>query len=236
MSEPAAAPAVRHPRQGARQRGETTRLRILQTALRVFATEGYEGASTRTIAQRAGVNLPALQYYFGNKEGLYRAVIEQIGEIVGQHITPVTEQISRELAHGPASRGQTLELLCRLLDAFVVLVTDQANPDWEYRALFFVRAEIEPQAALDALHQRVMRQIVEPCAVLIGRLTGQPSDAEPTLLRTVALIGQVSVFCHRKARQVLGWDKLGAEHTRAIQALVREHLRAIFRLPIGGER
>ena len=68
-------PANRY-RPGARQRGEDTRRRILETALALFAAEGFDSASTRAIAERAGVNLPAIQYYFGSKEGLYRAVLE----------------------------------------------------------------------------------------------------------------------------------------------------------------
>ncbi|HUB12994.1 MAG TPA: CerR family C-terminal domain-containing protein [Acetobacteraceae bacterium] len=212
-----------------RQRGEDTRLRILRAALEVFAAEGYEGASTRTLAQRAGVNLPALQYYFGNKEGLYRAVIDLLGDMLEQSIAPVTEQIRIGLAAGPLPRRKAVDLLCDLLHAFVALVADQTKPDWEARASFFARAEIETRAALDTLHQRVMRQLIEPCAQLVGLLTGAPPGAEQTLLRTVALIGQVTVFCNRKAHQVLGCNQLDEARVRAIQAVVREHTRAIFR-------
>jgi len=236
MPQPATASAATRARPGPRQRGEDTRLRILRTALQVFATEGYEGASTRTLAHHAKVNLPALQYYFGNKEGLYRAVIDHISETVEGRIAPVTAQIQAVLGGGEVSRRRLVDLLCHLLDAFVALVTDQTSPDWESRALFFARAEIEPQPALDTLHQRVTRQIVEPCAVLIGHLTDQPPDAEPTLLRTVALIGQVSVFCNRKAHQALGWEHLDDARVHAIQALVREHTRAIFRVVKGAKR
>jgi TetR/AcrR family transcriptional regulator, regulator of cefoperazone and chloramphenicol sensitivity len=54
-------------RPGSQQRGEETRTRILEAALELFAASGFEGASTRTIAEQAGVNLPAIQYYFGSK-------------------------------------------------------------------------------------------------------------------------------------------------------------------------
>jgi len=57
-------------RPGTDPRGEDTRRRILETAIEVFAREGYEGTSTRELAAAAGVNLPAIQYYFGSKEGL----------------------------------------------------------------------------------------------------------------------------------------------------------------------
>jgi TetR/AcrR family transcriptional regulator, regulator of cefoperazone and chloramphenicol sensitivity len=222
-------PAALRLRPPVQQRGEDTRLRILQAALEVFAAEGYEGASTRTLAQRAGVNLPALQYYFGNKEGLYRAVIDQLGENLERCVAPVTEEVRSLMASEPVPRRQALDLLCRMLDAFVALVTDQTSPDWEARASFFARAEIESQAALDTLHQRVMRQIIEPCALLISQLTGEPPDTEQTLLRTVALIGQVTVFCSGKAHRAMGWHELDERRVQAIQAVVREHTRAIFR-------
>ena len=78
-------PANRY-RPNARQRGEDTWRRILETALALFAAEGFEGASTREIAERAGVNLPAIQYYFGSKEGLYRETITHISDQVVQTI------------------------------------------------------------------------------------------------------------------------------------------------------
>src|ERR1700747_881667 len=69
-------------RPGAYQRREATRRRMVETAIDVFATHGYEGVSTRLLAERAGVNLPAIQYYFGSKEGLYRAAIGHIADVV----------------------------------------------------------------------------------------------------------------------------------------------------------
>ena len=82
----------------AQSRGEDTRRRILETALQVFATEGYEGASTRQLAERAGVNLPAIQYYFGSKEGLFRAVIDSIIERTETHMAPLAVEVKGALA------------------------------------------------------------------------------------------------------------------------------------------
>lgn len=57
-----------------RSDGEQSRERLLQAALRLFAHQGFAKTSTREIAEAAGVNLAAISYYFGDKEGLYRAV------------------------------------------------------------------------------------------------------------------------------------------------------------------
>lgn len=54
---------------------------IIEVAEKLFSELGYDGASTRHIAQDAGVNMAMLNYYFGGKEGLYLAVFEKrIGE------------------------------------------------------------------------------------------------------------------------------------------------------------
>jgi TetR/AcrR family transcriptional regulator, regulator of cefoperazone and chloramphenicol sensitivity len=53
-----------------------TRRGILRAAEESFATAGFVGATTRQVAARAGVNVATLHYHFGNKEKLYRAVLD----------------------------------------------------------------------------------------------------------------------------------------------------------------
>ena len=52
-----------------------TRMQIIKAAARIFAEHGYEGASIRSIVANADVNQAAINYHFGSKEGLYRAVL-----------------------------------------------------------------------------------------------------------------------------------------------------------------
>ena len=51
---------------------------ILAAAEEVFATQGYRGATTAAIAKKAGLPKANVHYYFGTKEALYRAVLEDI--------------------------------------------------------------------------------------------------------------------------------------------------------------
>lgn len=53
---------------------ERTKARILQAALEEFAAKGFAGARVGEIAARAGVNKQLISYYFGGKEGLFRAL------------------------------------------------------------------------------------------------------------------------------------------------------------------
>lgn len=49
---------------------------LLEASIAVFAEKGMEGATVKDIADAAGVNVALISYYFSNKEGLYRAVLE----------------------------------------------------------------------------------------------------------------------------------------------------------------
>jgi TetR/AcrR family transcriptional regulator len=53
---------------------ERSRQQLLAAALDEFAAKGYAGARVQDIADRAGVNKQLIPYYFGGKEGLYRAL------------------------------------------------------------------------------------------------------------------------------------------------------------------
>lgn len=65
---------------------------ILAIAERLFSKNGYDGASTRAIAQEAGVNLAMLNYYFGSKEGVYKAVLEKRLGNFHQILTSINEE------------------------------------------------------------------------------------------------------------------------------------------------
>ena len=65
-------------RLGTRAHPEQSRAAILAAAVREFAREGVAGARTDAIARSAGVNKALLYYYFGDKEGLYQAVLDEV--------------------------------------------------------------------------------------------------------------------------------------------------------------
>ena len=208
-------------------RGEETRRRILETALDLFAAQGYEGASTRQIAEGAGVNLPAIQYYFGNKEGLYRAVIEDITADTDRHMASLAPRVQAALDAPETPREEFAALLCEMLETFVVLVT--SGTQVESRRLIFARAEIEETPGLDILHENGMRQIFNPCLGLLARLHRKPATDQEMTFRTLALIGQVVIFCNNNKRPVLAGAGLDAESVRLMKLVVREHTEAICR-------
>ncbi|MGE3855914.1 MAG: TetR family transcriptional regulator [Dehalococcoidia bacterium] len=72
-SRPAARPATRPGRRPAAS-GDT-RAAILEAARALFAAHGFRGATTRRIAQRAGVDVALLHHHFGSKAELFEAAV-----------------------------------------------------------------------------------------------------------------------------------------------------------------
>lgn len=62
-------------RRGRRPSGEDTRETLIQAAREVFTEQGYNGATVRAIAGKAGVNAAMVNHWFGGKEGLFTAAI-----------------------------------------------------------------------------------------------------------------------------------------------------------------
>jgi TetR/AcrR family transcriptional regulator len=66
------------------------RAKILAAAEKLFAERGLTGVAVREIASEAGVNGAMIHYYFGNKDGLYDAVLENAASTVRSLIANAT--------------------------------------------------------------------------------------------------------------------------------------------------
>jgi AcrR family transcriptional regulator len=68
---------------------ERTRAEIMEVATREFARQGYDGARVDEIAAKTRTTKRMIYYYFGGKEGLFLAVLEQ----AYQHIRSLEQQL-----------------------------------------------------------------------------------------------------------------------------------------------
>jgi AcrR family transcriptional regulator len=64
----------------------SARSRLMEAATKLFAEHGLEGTSTRDIAKAADLNISLISYYFGGKEGLYRAIIVDFAHQAKAHV------------------------------------------------------------------------------------------------------------------------------------------------------
>lgn len=66
------------------QRSVITQQKLLDAAIEAFSENGFQGTSTRDIAERAGVHHPLITYHFKNKDQLWRAAADQIFKEFGK--------------------------------------------------------------------------------------------------------------------------------------------------------
>src|ERR1700733_2942904 len=92
------------------QKGHETRERILEEALKAFGEASFRAVTTRQIAQAASVSLPTLQYYFGHKEGLYRACAETVVERYRSHTKAAGAKARETLDEGASGETARLQL------------------------------------------------------------------------------------------------------------------------------
>ncbi|KVL25167.1 CerR family C-terminal domain-containing protein [Burkholderia sp. MSMB1835] len=214
---------------GGYARGDETRQRIIEAAIELFGERGFAGASTREIAARAGVNAPALQYYFENKEGVYRACVETIAESGWQVFAPAVGH-ARAMLDADASVDE-------LIDAFIGLLRALSDrmftaPKTMNQRMFFAREQggQEPASASEILMTRMRKPLNDVCAELIGRITGRPADDSVTRLRALSLFGQLTVFhiAQRSALQLLEWDAFDGERAALVTETIADQTRVLL--------
>ena len=82
------------------KRESDTKHKILNAAQYLFAREGFKGTSLRDITGMAGVNIAAINYHFGSKEALLKAVLERklipLNEIRIERLKSVTDAAQKQ--------------------------------------------------------------------------------------------------------------------------------------------
>jgi AcrR family transcriptional regulator len=215
-------------------RSEDTRQRLINAALSVFGAYGFEGASTRMIADQAGTNLAAIPYYFRGKEGLYRAAAESIVEACRREMSPVIQRAHSLRAQRNSSRRAALRVLHELLDRFSGLVIRSSDVDnW---SSFVMREQLQPGAAFEILYEGIMREVSQACMTLLALALKRRVDDPEIAVRAHAILGQITVFQTGRATvcRLLGWSDFAPRHLKLIQKIVRENINQITSLNVRG--
>jgi AcrR family transcriptional regulator len=165
---------------------EITRERILKSAERLFAENGYDGTSIRTIVAKARVNQAAINYHFAGKDGLYREVLRAAFRALTEHQLSHAQEmrtVPREQALAEFVRHQLRPLLARdeLSRHIRIFNWEAVRPTAVYRKL--VSEEAAPIMGL---------------AVDLVRRFMPAADERALMFAAVWLIGQCSVFLRHR--------------------------------------
>jgi AcrR family transcriptional regulator len=166
------------------------RSRILMAAGKEFAERGFEAATVREICLAAGVNVAAVNYYFGDKQRLY------IESVKHAHEDRVRQVPLPEWPPGTPPARKLHDYVGTMLERMLGL----GQPPWQVRLM--MREVLQPTAACRELAEDYMRPQFAVLVGILGDLSaGRLSEAE---LRRVAIsvIGQC--FFYRAAGDVVG--------------------------------
>ena len=183
---------------GTEARSHDTRRRLLDAALEVFARDGFRGATIARICRRAGANIAAAHYHFGDKQRLYQAVFEQ-AERRARSDAPQT----------PAATGSPAARLHALVASFLRRLLDPGRPAW--MAQLLAHELIDPTPALDRLVRRRMRANHDQIAGVIRELAPGASN-EAVQLATLSVIAQCVFYRNSAAIVSRLYPDLDAAH------------------------
>ncbi len=226
---PPAAQPSRHPRRhrqgGGYARGERTRRRIIESAIDMFAAGGYQATSTRAIARRARVSLPALQYYFGGKPGLHRACIEYITADLRARLEPAFERARAALEAPGLTHAQLLALLRTVVDPFLEGMASARPESW---VLFFERAQHERNPAFQIILQHISDRLFAFCSEIIARILGRPAGEPQVMIRALSIVGQVAMV--RRGRSILlhalHWPDFDGERLELLKSVLWQSIES----------
>lgn len=168
----------------------TTKAKLLRAAAVTFADRGYRAATVREICRRARVNLAAVNYHFGGKQGLYREVFADLFKATARHDL---------LGTPPADLSRSgWQQFLRDWVRTMVASTTRPPPLEALKLRLFSREMIDPSENFPELYEVYMAPRIEVlkrgfAAVLPGR----PSP-QTLLIHIYAVLGQGLFYCQHR--------------------------------------
>ena len=197
---------------------DPTKSRLLEGAGEEFAEKGFELARVRAICDRAGANLAAINYYFGDKEHLY---VEVLREAHRCGLDPREERFDRRLS--PAERLRTF--IYHFLGR--VLAMNQSE-DWQHRLM--LREMLSPTPFSEVLVREMIRPRFELIRGLMREICPEADDRRLNAL-VFSVIGQC---LHYKMVRRVTERLIGDEGYRALDLdYLTDHITAFCLAALG---
>ncbi|MGR4892502.1 CerR family C-terminal domain-containing protein [Sphingopyxis sp. LARHCG72] len=199
----------------ASRKGDQSRQRILEAALIEFGAAGFKSATTRRIAERAKTTLPPLNYYFGNKEGLYRACAEEIVARYGQATQDAVARARQTIA-SPSGPEEARETLKYLMAASVELII--GSDAYILGNGIIARELAEPGPAFEIFYNRLWLPGIERNSRLISLIKSEPQVSAETRMQAILLVSSLPSLHTRRAvaQRAMEWSKIGEKELHLI--------------------
>lgn len=184
---------------------EETRLKIMEVAAEVFAASGYQAATVRDICARAGANVAAVNYHFGDKMGLYTELLKSV-------------VLQSEAGVAALDEVPAEEALQRFVLSMLLQMTEEGRPSWYIKVM--AHEVVQASDALAAVVDRIIRPKAKILCAIVGRILDRPALDPKTRLCAQSVIGQVVHFVHARPVLALLWPEVKIDR-RAIEEVAR---------------
>ncbi len=164
---------------------DATRHQLLEAAGAVFAEVGFREATVREICRRAGANIAAINYHFGDKETLYVEVLRYSHQKAYEKY-PTLLGISADASPGKKLRAFVLSFLMRIFD--------KGPTAWHGKLMS--REMIEPTKALDSLVEERMRPLVNELWKVVAEILDCSPNDERVRLCSLSVVSQCVFYKH----------------------------------------
>ena len=159
--------------------------RLLQAAGEVFAEFGFRRATVRDICARAGANIAAVNYHFGDKAGLYTAVVKHGMTLAIQKYPPDMGLPRSEGASAEQRLGAFIRGLC-----FRVL--EPGPGAWHGRLMMWEM--VEPTGILGELFAQMVGPLYARLTSIVAELLGPGAAPERVKLCCISVLGQCMFY------------------------------------------
>ncbi len=201
---------------------ENTRQTLVREAIRLFGKKGFDGASTREIADAAGTNVASIAYHFGGKAGLHRAC----GETIANLLINVSGQTASQPNDLPETREELIDRISGILERMSgFLFLDQQS---ELVVPFVLREMSHPGEAFEAIYRGMMEPVHIRLCALWGAVTGENPESDDVKLTVFSMIGQLLYFRigARAVARRLGRESLSEQDVTAIREVIKTNIAA----------
>ncbi|HTY86792.1 MAG TPA: CerR family C-terminal domain-containing protein [Candidatus Acidoferrum sp.] len=202
---------------------DETRRQLLEAAGAVFAAAGFRQATVREICRRAGANIAAVNYHFGDKETLYAEVLRYSQQQAFEKY-PLLPGID---AATPAPVK-----LHAFVRSFLLRISDPEPTAWFGKMM--LREMIEPTGALEALLEERIRPMAAQLGGIVAEILGRSPDDERVRLCSLSIVSQCVFYhhCRRVVAQLFPEQTLNASTVEPLaDHITRFSLAAMRHLP-----
>jgi len=161
---------------------DQTRNRLIEAAGEMFAELGFHHTTVRQICQRAGANIAAVNYHFGDKTGLYTEVVRQ---------SMRAAQLDRVRAAFDQSASPE-QILRAVIKARLESLRSLDLSDWHFR--IFAHELAKPTPAMNVVVNEAIRPLYSRMCKLLGSMLALPPEHERTRLCAHSIIGQILFY------------------------------------------